>query len=326
MMELPEIPLIDLGVKPVASLIEAAPSRFDDLMQACIRHYGRFALRQGDIFTRYWLAKNRNPYAGDISSIAARVDYPGAYLLNLSYEWSCTSGVAADPTSPRHSRMLRNLDWPLTGLGKNVVVAKVEASAGVYYNVTWPGFAGVLTAMAPGRFSAAINQPPMRRYTPSSYADWAINRVRIWGQTSLPPVHLLRHVFEKCDTYEQAKRVLSESPLCLSAFFTLSGIHADEGCVIERTETRSVISEAPSAISNHWVGLKESGMNRGLDSPGRLSQMQSIKGQAGHDFRWVTPPILNQTTRLSVIASAGQGKLSVQGWESGGPVTAVFEL
>ena len=84
-------------------------------------------------------------------------------MLNLSFEWTCTSGAAPSPDG-HGNRMLRVLDWRLHGLGKNVVVAREEAPAGVFYNVTWPGAVAVLTAMAPGRFSAAINQAPMRRY------------------------------------------------------------------------------------------------------------------------------------------------------------------
>ena len=76
--------------------------------------------------------------------------------------------------------MLRTLDWPLRGLGRNVVVATIEGAAGIYKNVTWPGFVGVATAMAPGRFSGAINQPPMRKWSPSCWLDWGINRCRLW--------------------------------------------------------------------------------------------------------------------------------------------------
>ncbi|MGY9106695.1 MAG: hypothetical protein ACKVG0_09220, partial [Alphaproteobacteria bacterium] len=47
---------------------------------------------------------------------------------------------------------------------------------------------------------------------------------------------------------------------------------------------------------------------------------------APNDFSWVTPPILNTATRLAVVANAQAGTLMVQGWESDGVATDVFNL
>lgn len=326
MTSLPEIPLIDLASRSAAELLNAAPEQFENLMQLCMAHYGRLALRQGDKATKRWLRRHTNPYRNEISDIASKTPYPGAYLLNLSYEWSCTSGVAADPEAQDHSRLLRTLDWPLEGLGRNVIVCRVESEAGPYYNITWPGFVGVLTAMAPGRFSAAINQPPMRRHTPSCHFDWFVNRASTWRKTGLPPVHLLRRVFDQCQTYEEAKEALSHTRLCIPAFISLSGLDANEGCVIERTESRTAVRPAPAAVANHWIALNETGMDRGIDSQGRYEQMRVEQPRVGGNFSWVTSPILNETTRLSVIACAASGKLIVQGWENGNPATSVFML
>ncbi len=62
----------------------------------------------------------------------------------------------------------RTLDWPFRGLGKCVEIAWQSGPAGEFYNVTWPGPVGVLSAMAPGRFCAVINQAPMQRRTRGS--------------------------------------------------------------------------------------------------------------------------------------------------------------
>ena len=48
--------------------------------------------------------------------------------------------------------------------------------------------------------------------------DWLNERVRVWRSRALPPAHLLRLVCDRCDTYEDARRVLSETLLCLPAF------------------------------------------------------------------------------------------------------------
>jgi len=328
MSELPHIPLIDLGSRPPAALVGEARTRLDDIMRLSLGHYGRLALRQGDRASRRWLKRNGNPYLGEIADIARHVAMPGAYLLNMSYEWTCTSGVGPDPEGETTARLLRTLDWPLDGLGRNVVVARVEAPAGAYYNVTWPGFVGVLTAMAPGRFAVSINQPPMRRHMGACWFDWLVNRVGVWRKSGLPPTHLLRRVFDRCETYVEASAMLAETPLCMPAFYTLSGIGPEEGCVIERTETEASVTPAPAAIANHWLALNEAGMARGIDSEGRLANMRSLlrQGTHGADFAWVRPPILNATTRLSVYANATRGKLSVIGWEDGEQATAQFAL
>ena len=46
------------------------------------------------------------------------------------------------------------------GLGRHVEVARMCGSGGDFDSVTWPGYAGVLTASARGRFAACINQAP----------------------------------------------------------------------------------------------------------------------------------------------------------------------
>ncbi len=282
-------------------------------------------MRRGDGLSRRWLARNENPYLAEIDEIAGRASTPGAYLLNLSYEWTCTSGVGPDP-SGHGSRLLRTLDWPLSGLGRNVVVVRQQGDAGVYHNVTWPGFAGIATAMAPGRFSAAINQPPMRRHSVSCWLDWAINRAAVWRRRALPPVHLLRRVFDTCHDYAEAKAKLSETPLAMPAFFSLSGTTPGEGCVIEREEDRAYLRESPASVAKHSIAADVPGRYRGVYSPGRWRLMEALRDDADEDFAWVEPPILNPTTRLSVNANAASGALRVQGWEEDGAATTVFNL
>ena len=71
--------------------------------------------------------------------------------------WTCTSGAAPSPDGIGN-RMLRVLDWRLNGLGANLVVAREEAPAGVFYNVTWPGAVAVLTGMVrPDRGRVVLN-------------------------------------------------------------------------------------------------------------------------------------------------------------------------
>lgn len=190
---------------------------------------------------------------GELDEIGVLIGKSGVYALNTSYEWTCTSGVGDDPLGG--TRLLRVLDWRLAGLGRNVVVALQRGPAGDFVNITWPGYIGVVTAVAPGRFAVAINQPPMMSWGATRPVDWAIGRARLWRSDALPPSHLLRLVCETCATYADAKRLLSEAALCLPAFFIVAGATQGEGCVIERAPSRAAICEMPAAAANHWVGL-----------------------------------------------------------------------
>lgn len=326
---LPAIPLVEVGKRGPVTVAEAEPGRMKQIVLDAVAHYGDTVIGIADRASEYWLKRNNNPYLEEIDAVSAYVGRTGAYMLNMSFEWSCTSGVGPDPERDGN-RMLRTLDWPLEGLGRNVVVARFEGEEGAYDSVTWPGFSGVLTAVAPGRFSAAINQPPMRKWTPSCWVDWGINRVRMWREDTLPPVHLLRQVFDQCRTYVEAREILATTPLAMPAFITLSGIEPDQCCVIERTEDEVCVHHGPGSVANHWLVLDVPGRRRGIDSAGRLDQMQALRPDCPNDFAWVRPPILNPTTRLSVIANAATGHLKVLGWEQDSheqvvPATTVYD-
>jgi hypothetical protein len=321
---LPPIPYVDLGRADPVALADVAIEQWRAVVAESHRHYGWLTLRAGDRATRRWLARNGNPYLHEIDAVSARTTLPGAFLLNLSFEWSCTAGVGRDPGGAG-SRLLRTLDWPVTGLGRSVVVARRETDAGTYVNVTWPGFVGVLTAMAPGRFAAAINQPPLRRVSGSAWFDWAIARTGLWRRSALPPAHLLRRVFDTCRTYAEARAALIGEPLCVPAFFTLAGAGGD-GCVIERLENEARVHEAPATIANHWLALDQPGHDRGTDSIGRRALLGRSLETVEDGLSWVEPPIRNARTRLAAVAHPGRGQLLVQGWEAEGPVTAIFNL
>ncbi len=308
------IPLVEIGGQGALALVRAEPRRMADILEKAADHYTGPIMAMADRLSEYWLARNDNPYLDEIFAVADYVNCPGPWMLNLSYEWSCTAAIGPD-LHRGGNRLLRTLDWPLQGLGRNVIIARMEGEEGLYDAVTWPGFSGVLTAMAPGRFSAAINQPPMRRWSGLYGLDWIINRALMWREDSLPPVHLLRQVFDQCRDFDEAFEVLTNTPIAMPAFFTLSGVGLRENALIERTAVDVSSQIGPNAISNHWKNLNIPAYIRGVDSPGRLAQMDSLRYDTANNFGWVTPPILNPITRLSVIANAAAGHLEVLGWE-----------
>lgn len=329
---LPAIPLIDIDRRGADALLDAAPERAEALRRIGERHYSRLGLRLGDAVGRVWLGRGRNPYLAEIEAVATRLGIPGGVALNLSYEWACTGLVGPEPggaaSAARGARLLRVLDWRLEGLGANVVVARAAAEAGEYYNVTWPGAVGVLTAMAPGRFAAAIHQAPMRRHGLTMVGDWAANRARTWRSRALPPSHLLRLVFEECRDYGAARRRLAETPIALPAIFILAGAAADESCIIERLEDQAAVHDGAGTWANDWQTGRFAGnwSPRGHDNPGRCAGLADLARRPAADFGWLTPPVLNRDTRLAVRANAATADLAVLGIERERPATQEFSL
>ena len=188
---------------------------------------------------------------------------------------------------------------------------------------------GVVQALAPGRFAAAFNQAPLDRRSGLFALDWLAQRAVVWRRRALPPAHLLRRVFEEAANYEEARELLTNTPLALPVIFTLAGAGPGEGCVIERREDSARVRQMPCAAANHWAAFEEAGHPRGIESRGRsrcLSARLAGDGLGGDGLAWLAPPVLNVLTRLVLRAEPASGRLTVQGYEADGPATAILEL
>ena len=309
------------------------------LLHSTRRTYGflsdalsRLILPKADKIAKNWLHQTSNPYRQEIDQYASILNDPGIYALNLSYEWGCTSGAFEHNDSPD---MLRILDWPFPGLGEAICIVNQAGEAGHFYNVTWPAVSGVFQAMAPGRFSASINQAPMRRHGLTYLGDWVKNRKMFYKEDSLPPAHLLRHVFEVANDYEHAKELLINTPICMPVIFSLAGINNGEACVIERLEREAVVrplcdSQMRVSVSNHFQTTLEQEakkwMPRSIDSPGRAQQIDQLeyKGLSAKNFDWLSYPMINKLTRLCMVANAKDNHLMIQGWEEYGAATELY--
>jgi hypothetical protein len=324
-LPLAAIPVIDCeGNFPMTTLAAEEP-RAHALLDQATRFVPRTALRSLDAVSRRWLERWSNEHLPEIDAIARRLDRPGAYFLSVNYEWGCTVGVRGCPDR-RTARLIRVLDWGTRGLGRNIVAARVKAPAGMFVTLTWPGYTGVLQAMAPGRFSAALNQAPMRKAVGLYPLDWAANKARVWKQPHPTPAHLLRTVFEQSTTFEQAKERLSHAPIAAPCIYSLAGLDPSDTCVIERSETGAHVHQGETTAANHWQAPGWTGRSRGVDSAGRARCMQGIPASLDGSFAWLTWPILNDHTRLVMVADAAQGRLIAQGYEADGPATAILEL
>jgi hypothetical protein len=313
---LPSIPLRD--VTGSVELIGLEPARLAALIGAAERHYPGPAIALADRLSRRWLERNENPHLAEIAQVAAVLGRPGAYFLNMSYEWACTASVGPAPGG-RGGRLTRVLDWPFEGLGAQIVAARQQSPAGSWINLTWPGFTGCIQGHAPGRFSAAFNQAPLRRRSPFKYLDWTLDRLGLWGRRALPPGHLLRQVFEAAPDFAAARQMLIEAPLALPAIFSLVGPGEGEQAVIERLEDRAVVHPGPQVAANHWQGRDlPPGRPRGMVSDRRAEVMRGEADTAGADFAWLKPPLLNPTTRLALYAEPAGGRLVAQGFEAAG--------
>lgn len=325
--DLPQIPLVEAGGQGAPAVFDAEPERAARLLDAAERRYGAAAIRIADKRSRAWLVRNRNPWLAEIEAVAARVGRPGAFMLNLSFEWTCTAAVGPDPDQePGGARLLRTLDWPLEGLGQNLVVARHDSAAGPYFSAAWPGFVGALTVMAPGRFAASINQPPalLTRIGPINMplaVDWFLTRRRVLRSSALPPTHLLRQVCEEARDFAEARRMLTETPVCIPVFFALCGMEPLEGCVIERLEKQAFTFEAPACAANHWLTPGRTGRLRTKTSPERLDSLYRCM-ETARDLEWLAEPVLNAATRLAAVANPRAGTFLVQGFEADGAVTA----
>src|SRR5262245_29490009 len=235
-------------------------------------------------------------------------------------------------------------------MGRRVEIVRMHSTAGMFDNVTWPGFVGVLTASAPGRFAASINQAPLWRRTQRPWLrpyDLAMNALRTWRIRAMPPDHLLREVFETCTDFGAARRRLETTPIARPVLYTLVGSERGEACVIERTEDAFQSRTDETATANDWhvprapwearmpsdVIFTRTSAEAAERSRVRRNQLAAWRGDLTQsNFTWVTPPVLNSCTRLAVEMCPARGILRAVGYEKAAgaelpaPVTRIQEL
>lgn len=323
---LPEIPLVEVGRDFPLATLRAELARAQGLLDTATGGVPPRLLRTLDGISRKWLVRHANPHLAEIDAVAKLLARPGAYFLSVNYEWGCTCRVAPSPDGTS-ARLVRVLDWRTPGLGRNIMAVRVAGDAGPFVTLGWPGYTGVLQAVAKRRFAAALNQAPMRKagggFLP---LDWAVNKHRVWRAPHQTPAHVLRDVFERAADFATARRMLIETPLASPAIFSLAGLAPAETCVIERTEVSAHVHDGPGVAANSWQAPGWRGRARGNDSAGRACRMASIATEFDSNLGWLDAPILNDRTRLVMIADASSGRLLAQGYEVGAAATATLDM
>jgi hypothetical protein len=327
------VPIVDIAQGgPVRRAIEGR-LRAQSLREECLSMLPRTArmlLPAMDVLTRQWLIRSASPYVGEIGAIAEALGTPGTWFLNGCYQWGCTALARDEEGVPW---LARTLDWPFFGLGRHVEIARMQGAAGGFAAVTWPGFVGVLTGLAPGRFAACLNQAPLKRRTRHPWlrpCDMAMNALASRRIRFIPPDHLLREVFETCRSFTQARRRLEATPVARPVIFTLAGCREGETCVIERTEEGFATRQEDTSAANDWLLsrapwearissrylLTRSFEQAAENSRNRRQALARWPGRfAHHSFDWVIPPVLNPFTRIAVEMCPAKGMLRAVGYE-----------
>ena len=320
MMGLPTIPVADLdGAWPLAAL-ERFPAHATALLDGAQGWVPTPVVRLADRVARRWMVRADSPALGEIDAVAARLGRPGAHFLNTSYEWGCSTVAAPGPEGT--PMLARVLDWPTPGLGRWALALRMVSTAGPWTSIGWPGYAGVLQGVAPGRFAAALNQAPMAKPVGLYPLDWAANAVAVWRRPRLTPGLLLRRVFETAHDFAAACKMLAETPLSSGAIFVVAGVAPGETAVIERTPDAAARPEGTACAANAWRAPGWRGRPRGEDNPGRLAAIGALSPGFDEPATWLAPPVLNDLTRLVFVADPVRGRFLAQGWEARRPVTA----
>ncbi len=192
----------------------------------------------------------------ELRVIAEIVDLPfsevvlgNLYYDALAFVFGCTAFAIDTDDGPLHAR---NLDWwsPDHVLSTETVVYRfLRGGRERFSTVSWPGYVGALSGVAPGRFAVTLNavlsdEPP---------------------QLAIPITSLLRQTLDEAADYDDAVARLRDTPVVASALLLVSGVEPGQMCVIERTPTRAAV-RAPTdglvSVTNDYRALDPGGAPR----------------------------------------------------------------
>jgi hypothetical protein len=272
-------------------------------------------------------------YQGELKTWAKAVDVTPAALtfLNCQYELShalersgalvegapawlrglvglgCTAGALRLGT--KRVVHVRNMDWPLK-VGKATRIFRFVDDDREFVTVGILGMVGALSGMVPGEYSATIN------YAPPTFMPGF----------DFGPLFLLRHVFETCDTYEDACAALSHTKLSANVLFMVCSADG-KACSIERT--RNAFMKVPMrggtlTVANHYRSGKFAKENKGWD-PGMIEKSKERAdvlndGLKGFGSRATLEqvacaldeyPVLNPETRQMMAFDPSRGEVLV---------------
>ena len=199
----------------------------------------------------YKLVAGDHEYREDMEVWArsARVDPAELIFANLSYEltqgFGCTA-VAFNLPGGRGLGHTRNMDWCMSKIGPLTCLIHFEGPAGPFTSVGWPGFVGVLSGVAPGRFSASINQVPQRRH-------WLLRKLPFL--LGWPASFALRYNFERSASVSDVVEDLCDTVLVSSALFLVVGTERGDAVVVEHSGPKAACRRMRNgvlSVANHY--------------------------------------------------------------------------
>lgn len=199
-----------------------------------------------------WQAGNARelllPYQRDLGFPAAFVSEISRSMIRDEY-WDEMAGLASTLQVPIDDVVCGNLYYDaLKAVLVGCAAFAVDTPAGAFTTIGWPGFAGVFSGIAPGRFAVTLN---------AVISDEPL-------QMASPVVFLLREVLETAPDFQAALRALRETPLASDSLLLLTGVRAGEMAVVERTPTRAEVrwgEHGLVAVTNDYR-LMQTGLRR----------------------------------------------------------------
>jgi len=209
------------------------------------------------------------PYADELRGIANVTGVPlgEIVLYNIFYEvfTVCTSIVAQDEQNQLyHARNLdfglflgwneKTHDWTVTEqLRKNIInVDWRKNGKTVFKSVNFAGFVGVYNGIRPQRFTVTANE----RFD----IDGGYVGILKWllGDNSMSWMTLLvREVMEKADSYDEAMRLLSTTPLMAPVYYIVGGNSSGQGAIVTRSRENTVdVTSLNVSQPNGWYILE----------------------------------------------------------------------
>ena len=274
-------------------------------------------MRMSYIYAATMFKQIRQPYRDELLgfAIAANRTIGEVSVFNFffdvvshKYNRMCTSIVTEDPSGGiLHGR---NFDDVFQIMREMVVVLEFKRYNKVLYTGTsFAGFIGLMTGQKPNKFTVSYDA----RFT----GDWQLNdwRAAMVGTRGIIGF-LIRDVFEKTNSFQQAVDMFSTGPLIAPCYFIVGGSQPGEGVVITRGRWNAVDLWWLKPGQGRWYIL-ETNYDHWTSPPPtdkRREVAEKAMNQTGRAninpvtlFKVLsTPPVLNKHTMHTTIMSAAQ--------------------
>ncbi|XP_065058054.1 acid ceramidase-like [Rhopilema esculentum] len=272
------------------------------------------------------------PYRDEIIGIstATEIELGEVVLYNIFYEifTVCTSIVGQDKDGKLyHARNLdfglfmgwdmKNNTWAISELLRPLIFNVLYQKQGkvVYKAVHFLGYVGIITGIKPGVFTLTVNERFALDGGYIGLIEWLLgmNKARWMG-------FLTRETFENANSFDDAKKALSDDQLIAPVYFILGGTKPGEGCVITRSRTKSldVMSlDPPKGVwyvletnYDHWKAPLFIDDRR---TPANTCMKNTT--QAGMGFKGLfnvlsTKPVLNKLTVYTALLQVDSGTMT----------------